>query len=161
LLAPERFRSLASMIRAAQPQDRAEEPAQAEYPDAAEPEGVALAEVGGMLRDVRLFRARVSELVDDTVEKLCCDVAAQVLARELHLAPSDVRKIVDAALRRYFGEEPLRIRAHPREAQSLECDIPVVADESLRSGDIIIELRNGTIDATLGVRLDAVLRSLS
>jgi flagellar biosynthesis/type III secretory pathway protein FliH len=40
----------------------------------------------------------------------------------------------------------------------VQCGVPVVADDSLAQGDVIVELRDGFLDATLGVRLEAVLR---
>ena len=38
-------------------------------------------------------------------------------------------------------------------------DVPVVIDPSLRSGDAIVELSGGAIDARLGVRLAQVLEA--
>jgi flagellar biosynthesis/type III secretory pathway protein FliH len=111
------------------------------------------------MREVRLFGARVAEALDSAVEQMLCDVASDVLGRELVLTPADVERIVDRALRRYAAEEPLRVRVHPDDAAKLQCGVPVLADAQLRRGDAIVELRDGFIDASLGVRLDAVLRA--
>jgi flagellar biosynthesis/type III secretory pathway protein FliH len=113
-----------------------------------------------MLRELRLFHARIIEGVDAAVETLAHDIASEVLGRELHLAHANIAAIVDRALRRYFADEPLRVRVHPDEAPMLSCALPVVADERLRSGDAVIELRCGSVDATLGVRLAAVMRGI-
>jgi flagellar biosynthesis/type III secretory pathway protein FliH len=112
-----------------------------------------------LVRDVRLFHARITEALEDAVERLVCDVASDVLARELQLAPADIERIVDRALQRYVSEEPLRVRTHPGDAALVQCGVPVVADDSLARGDVILELRDGFLDASLGVRLDAVLRA--
>jgi flagellar biosynthesis/type III secretory pathway protein FliH len=112
-----------------------------------------------LIRDVRLFHARISEALEGAVERLLYDVAAEVVARDLQLAPVDVERIVDRTLQRYFSEDPLRVRVHSEDAALVQCGVPVVADDSLAQGDVIVELRDGFLDATLGVRLEAVLRA--
>jgi flagellar biosynthesis/type III secretory pathway protein FliH len=111
------------------------------------------------MREVRLFRARLAEALDSAVEQMLCDIASGVLGRELRLAPADIKRIIDRALQRYAAEEPLRVRVHPGDAAKLQCGVPIIADAQLRRGDAIVELRDGFIDASLGVRLDAVLRA--
>lgn len=112
-----------------------------------------------LVRDVRLFHARVIEAVDAAVERIVADIAADVLARELLLAPADIDAIVDRALRRFAAEEPLRVRVHPDDAARLHCGVPVIGDPSLRCADAILELREGSVDASLGVRLAALVRA--
>ena len=114
-------------------------------------------EVNQLMRDVRLFRARLSDLLDDSVAQLRADIAAEVLARELQLSPADIASIARRVVARFLDEEPVRLRLHPGEADAVHCDIPVVGDETLRLGDAILELRNGSVDASLGVRLEGVL----
>ena len=114
-----------------------------------------------LVRDLRIFRARVGELVDEALQTIVRDVAADVLARELQLEPANVQSIAESTIRRYFAEQPVRVRVSPQDAGRLACGIPVVADDSLLPGDVAIDLRSGSVDASLGVRLDAVLRSCS
>jgi flagellar biosynthesis/type III secretory pathway protein FliH len=114
-----------------------------------------------LARDVRLFRARVMEAVDAAVEPLLAGIAADVLARELVLAPADVEAIVDRALARCSSEGPLRVRVHPNDAASVRSGIPVAGDEHLQRGDAIVDLRCGSIDASIAIRLAALLRDLS
>lgn len=111
-----------------------------------------------LARDVRLFHARLAEAVESAAERLLCDIACDVLARELQLAAVDIERIVDRALERYFTEQPVRIRVHPADAEGLRCALPVVADPLLSRGDAVVELRDGCVDASLGIRLDTVLR---
>lgn len=145
---PEEFRSLAQMLAP---------PCEAPPLEIAVEDESAEAEAA-LLREVRLFRANVAERVDAAVETLLRDIACDVLARELRIGPAEIDAIVLRALERYFSEEPLRVHVHPADAPRVTCDIPVIADETLREGDAVIELRDGAIDASLGVRLDAVLR---
>lgn len=110
------------------------------------------------LGDVRRFRAAVADAVDLAVEALLRDIAADVLARELRIEAPNLRGVVDAACVRLAREEPFAVRAHPDEAGALEgCGLRVVGDASLRRGDAVVELRSGTVDVSLGVRLEAVL----
>jgi len=111
-------------------------------------------------RDVRLFRARVEEALESTLAALLCDIAAEVLGRELQLAPASIAEIVRRAVQRCHGERPVRVRVHPEDMSSLEAGaIETVEDRDLRRGDAVLEVTGGTIDVTLGVRLDAVLRA--
>ncbi len=111
-------------------------------------------------RDVRLFHARVEEAIESAVATLRCDIAAEVIGRELQLAPASIAEIVRRALWRFHAESPVRVRVHPEDISALAEDgIQTVADSGLRRGDAVLELGAGTIDVTLGVRLDAVLRA--
>lgn len=114
-----------------------------------------------LLRDVRLFHARVREGIDAAVDTLISDIAADVLGRELLSEPANLRNIVSRLVERYFADEPVRVRVSPSDAADLRCALPVVADERLRSGDAVLELRCGSVDATLGARLSDVLRMVS
>ena len=106
----------------------------------------------------RRFRAALAEALERAVETMVQEIAASVLARELALAPVDLAAIVDAARRRFASDEPLRVRAHPGEINALAgLDLTVVADPSLRRGDVELDLRDGSVDATLGARLERVL----
>ena len=162
---PEQFRSLASMLRQTAAQEIVEEhlapPNSFEVLEvSAIPESDELIdEQRTVLRDVRIFHARIAEAVEEAVETLVQDIAAQVLGRELELTRANIAAITERALERFAAEEPLRVRAHPNEVEHLDCVVPVVADDALRLGDVVVELRTGTVDATLGARLDAVMRS--
>jgi hypothetical protein len=106
------------------------------------------------LRDVRIFRAALADALESELSDLSRDVAIAILARELELAPVDVRAIARRALERAASHEVLSIRVHPSELNVLEdCELPASGDPALRRGDVAIDVRSGTIDATLGARL--------
>ncbi|HZZ00807.1 MAG TPA: FliH/SctL family protein [Candidatus Baltobacteraceae bacterium] len=108
--------------------------------------------------EIRRFGAAVRDAVDVAVSTLLCDVAAEVLARELELSPANVDSIVSRACARYASEKVVRVRAHPDEAAEVAYSgVDVVADSALRRGDVVLEVRTGTIDVTLGARLADVL----
>lgn len=153
---PDEFRSLADLLREEQllasPAAEAVRDATEEPPDLAGEIAAA--------RDVRLFRARVEEAIESAIATLRCDIAAEIVGRELQLAPASIAEIVHRALRRFRAESPVRVRVHPDDLDSLASDgIPAVGDDELRRGDAVLEVGGGAIDVTLGVRLDAVVRA--
>ena len=113
-----------------------------------------------LVREVRLFHARIVEAVEAAVETLVEDIAADVLGRELLLAPCDIEAIVDRALARLASEQPLRVRLHAEDAAGLKCAVPLIVDERLRRGDAVIELHDGAVDASLGVRLATIVQAM-
>lgn len=156
---PDDFISLASQMRAQrEPEPEAEVPGLAFEEEPDEPYAIEERE---LVREVRLFRARIAEALEQTLRTLLCDIAAEVLARELQLAPADIAAIAARVLERFAQEEPLRIRANPGDAARVDCGIPVVEDPRLPQGDVVIELRDGAIVSSLGLRLDAVLTNLA
>ncbi len=115
------------------------------------------AAIADVVSRARRFRAMLAEALDRTVADLLRDIAAEVIGRELHTAPAELQRIVQRALERAAHELPVAVRAHPSQLGLLRLDVPLIADASLRSNDVCIDLRSGTIDATLGVRLEHVL----
>ncbi|MHB8141009.1 MAG: FliH/SctL family protein [Vulcanimicrobiaceae bacterium] len=114
-----------------------------------------------LLRDVRLFRARVAECVEACAQRLLVDLAADVLGRELSSSPAQLAAIVARTLARIGDEIPLRLRVHPDERFATTYGgVPVEGDERLKRGDLLIDLRDGEVDAGLGVRLAEVLAEL-
>ena len=151
---PDGFRSLAELLR--EPREAQPEAHIEPCDDAGVPEHDEVAAA----REVRLFLARVAEAIESATDMLRNDIAAEVVGRELQLAPADLRAIVERALRRYSLETPVRVRVHPDDLDAVAGEFSTIADTELRRGDAVLELHNGTIDASLGVRLDSVLRAL-
>ena len=151
---PDGFRSLAELLREPRETPPAAHSEPCEAPEAREDDPVAAA------REVRLFMAHVAEAIESAAEMLRNDIAAEIVGRELQLAPADIQAIVDRAIARYASEAPVRVRVHPGDLDALDGEIPAVADTQLRRGDAVLEVGGGAIDATLGVRLDSVLRAL-
>ncbi|MBV8245868.1 MAG: hypothetical protein JOZ38_08105 [Candidatus Eremiobacteraeota bacterium] len=110
------------------------------------------------LAELRRMRASMSEALERAVTALLTDIAASVLARELRLAPADVRCIVSQLLEQFSMEEPACVRVCPTDAPLLEgFALPVRVDASLRHGDAVLEVRNGSIESLLGMRLASAL----
>ena len=115
------------------------------------------APVEAAIDEVKRFQASLADTLEMCVAELMSDIACDILARELLLAPCEVSSIVRRAISSY-GADAVRIRVHPEDAPMCETsNVPIVPDDSLRRGDAVIEARHGTIDASLGVRLERVL----
>jgi flagellar biosynthesis/type III secretory pathway protein FliH len=151
----EGFVALDAFLREASPSVIASEVASAgEYGDEAPHVRNEACPCAGAFSEIRRFHAALADALDFALEGLLRDVACDVLARELSLAPADVAAIAARALTRYANESPVRLRAHPEEIGHLAgINVPVVADSGLRRGDVAIDLQCGTIDAGLGARL--------
>ena len=159
--APSTFRSLASLLRddggcleSPANEDEAIE-CSADLADAID----AQSSLADLLREMRLFHARLNELLEQSVAALRADIASDVLARELQTSPADVAAIAKRLAARFMDEHPVRIRVHPDEAHLVDCGIPIAGDRGLHRGDAVLELRNGIVDASLGVRLQGVLEA--
>jgi flagellar biosynthesis/type III secretory pathway protein FliH len=112
-----------------------------------------------MASEVRSFRARLAEAFDATLRAMLRDMACNVLARELACSPANLAALAAEVLAVARDEMPVCVRASGDDCEQLESlDLPVIADPALRSGDLIVELRDGELDLRLGVRLDALLR---
>jgi flagellar biosynthesis/type III secretory pathway protein FliH len=107
---------------------------------------------------IRRFRAALADALDVAVQQLLAEIAENVLARELTVAGADVAAIVAKTRERFSSERVLRVRVHPRDRTALDSlEIDSVLDETLVPGDVIAELRSGTIDLRLRARLDSAL----
>ena len=123
------------------------------------------AELVAAVRDARLFRARLAAAFDETAARLLRELASDVLARELRLAPCDLAGLV----RRVSERAPVvRVRVAVCDAASVAGvlgsrggDVQVVEDAALAGGDVVIEVVGGALDARLGVRLATVLEAFA
>lgn len=116
-----------------------------------------------LLRDVRLFRARLADAFDAARATLLCEFAAAVLGRELLLAPCDLARIATRLLDDHPAAGPLRMRVAPSDLAELSARAtalpPLVPDVSLAPGDAVLDFAAGPLDARLGVRLVALLEA--
>lgn len=116
--------------------------------------------IGETLGDVRRFRAALADVVHLHASDLLREIACDVLAREL-MEPCDIPTIVVRAIARYACD-PVAVRVHPSDVERARaCGLPLREDPSLRSGDAVIEVQSGSIDARLGTRLQRVLDSIA
>jgi flagellar biosynthesis/type III secretory pathway protein FliH len=110
--------------------------------------------------DARRFRAALADVLAHAAASLVRELASDVLARELNVAPCDMDALIARLLSDHLSASPLRVRISPHDRITTN-DFPVVIDDSLQPGDAILECANGAIDARLGVRLADVIERAS
>lgn len=113
-------------------------------------------DLADVLGEIRRFRAALTDALELKTQELMGELACEVIGREL-AAGIDISAIVARAVERY-GTPPLRLRVNANDARAARTTgYETVLDESLRSGDVVLELTCGSIDARLGTRLERVL----
>ncbi len=110
-------------------------------------------------REARLFRAALADAFDALAAQLVRALAADVLGRELQLAPADVELLARRLVTDRRADEPLSLRVCPADLP-VDCELPVVGDPELQPGDVVLVCCNGEIDARLAVRLADVLAAV-
>lgn len=132
-------------------------PALAAAPPVEEDEAPAPREIVDAVRAAKRFRAQLADAFDDAAARLLRELASDVLARELRLAPCDLAAVV---ARIHMRAPVVRVRLAPEDGHRVP-DFPAVVDETLRAGDAIVEVAGGALDARLGVRVGALLEALA
>jgi flagellar biosynthesis/type III secretory pathway protein FliH len=149
---PSRFVSLAAYLQPAAAAETSEVPSEPEH-------AAAPALPDALVAECAMFRARLREAFELQSEALLADLAADVLARELRLAPVETGAIVARLIETFSSETPVAVRVHPDDVASVHVDLPLETDTALRRGDAVLVVRDGTLESMLGVRLDAVVRA--
>jgi flagellar biosynthesis/type III secretory pathway protein FliH len=156
------FVSLAAFLRPPPPAPPEYVPRDAEtdgerYAEAACSDELA-AEHAAAIGAVRRFRAGLADALDAAVQRAMERIASDVLARELQIAPVELAAIVAKARERLFDERVLAVRVHPTQRDALaSLHLEAHLDERLAPGDVVLELRSGTIDLLLRTRLAIAL----
>ena len=158
---PEAFVSLSHFLQSTREVTLASQTVNAEVsPDSAmEIDGTDRPEMlDQFIRDIKRTHAALADALDLALDDLLRDIAADVIGREMRLAPVELERIVQRALARAAAESPLAVRVHPDDCESLaDCGMPIVSDAEMRRGDAVIQVRFGTIDVSLGTRLEELL----
>ena len=113
------------------------------------------ADVGAELARLHLAAA---EALERRAAALLEGLARDVLARELQLAPVDLRTLAADALASFRNDVPFAFVLSPEDADRFASALPVRADPSLRSGDLIVEVRDGAYESHLSFRLASAVR---
>lgn|GEM_PF-2165352 len=122
----------------------------------------AASSLNDIVAEALRFRAALREAFERELESLCGDLAVRVLARDLRLAPADIERIARAVLEHRGDAEAIALRAAPDDARQLQAlvhehGLALCIDEAMERGDVVLELRAGSLESSLVMRLDAVL----
>jgi flagellar biosynthesis/type III secretory pathway protein FliH len=149
---------LAGPAPAAPEPERPDPPSCAEPPAEAAPLPAApLAAQVELMREVRLFRARLADALAAATPQLLRQLAYAVVGRELCLAPADVAALAARIVAEHPAAEPVAIR-HAL-GERVDVGVPAVADPALAPGDLVLVFTAGEVDARLGIRLAAALEA--
>jgi hypothetical protein len=110
--------------------------------------------------ELALVRVAARESFEDAVRRLLERLARDVLGRELVLAPCDLGALLAAARAELEAHEPLCLVTAPGERTERPWSIPHRSDPALSPGDLLIEVRDGTLDASVKARLRRALEGL-
>lgn len=115
----------------------------------------------GVGAELARLHLAATEALERRAAALLEGLARDVLARELLLAPVDLRALAAAALAAFRDEVPFAFAVSPEDAERFDAALPVRTDPSLRSGDLIVEVRDGALESHLSFRLASVVRRVA
>jgi flagellar biosynthesis/type III secretory pathway protein FliH len=149
----ERFVSLAALVRANAAAPVPE--ALADLPCAVS--GIVDFAHAHVVADLALMRLAALEACESGMGRVIRLCAAEVLARELMLAPADIDAIVKRALASFALHEPVEIVVSAADAERVRAPLPVRVDPKLVAGDLVVLVRDGELESTFGFRLEDAL----
>ena len=106
-----------------------------------------------LMSDLALARLAALEAYERAVPRLLHALARDVLARELTLAAPDVHALSRALVAEFASEEPVAFVVAREDAARFPSGVLVRVDPRLRAGDLVLEVRDGEIDAPQRVNL--------
>jgi hypothetical protein len=113
-----------------------------------------------VVHELTLLTLAAREAFSHAAARLLGELASEVLARELLLAPADIIALVERALAAFAQHAPVAIAVSAQDAERVRAAVPVRIDSGLGAGDLIVDVRDGTFESTFAFRLeDAVARA--
>ena len=129
-----------------------------------------LNQLGRTLASLTALRAHIRTEAAGDLLKLAVAIARRVLHRELTLDPNSIEGLIRVALEKLQARELCRVRVHPDQEAALRGSlarfsnankVEVIADSSLRSGDVVFETAHGNLDASIESQLQEIERGLA
>ncbi|HEY3083493.1 MAG TPA: FliH/SctL family protein [Chloroflexota bacterium] len=131
------------------------------------------AQVTRLAQSAAVDRRELLRNAEAEVVRLAIQIARKVLGRELHLDPTTVNRIAEAALQHVAIDGVIKLRVNPADHGELsaywqrnhgaaEADrtYEVVADEGVAPGGVLIDTRAGSIDARIETQLEEIARRI-
>lgn len=113
-----------------------------------------------IVADLTIVRVAAREAFERTARRCIADLAHEVLARELALAPVDLEALVARALVAFAQSEPVAIGVSVADGARIRAPLPIRIDEALACGDLIVFVRDGAFESTFAFRVgDALARA--
>ncbi len=122
------------------------------------------------LSEISALRPRVRREGEKDLVKLAIAIARRVLHRELTIDPESIEGLIKVALERLESRELCTVRVHPDQEAHVRLlldrfthsrKIEIIADKSLRLGDVVLETEHGSIDASVEAQLSEIERGFA
>ncbi len=104
-------------------------------------------------QELALMRLAALEAFERASADLLRQLAHDVLARELAIAPADLCALAARALATFAELEPVAIVVAPSDACAFDTSLPVRCDATLDAGDLVIEVREGALESRFAARV--------
>jgi flagellar biosynthesis/type III secretory pathway protein FliH len=155
---PEGFVPLASLLRGDETREKDRMPAEPASTAAVAPTSAHVPSSNAHENTIaELVRMRLFalEAFERGVESLLASFARDVLARELAIAPADLRALASQALAAFHRDEPIRLVVAPADAARITSPLPLRVDPSLQAGDLVVEVAAGAFESPLAFRFSS------
>jgi flagellar assembly protein FliH len=122
------------------------------------------------LAELSALRPGMRREAEKDLVKLSIAIARRVLHRELTLDPESIEGLIKVALDRLESRELCTVRIHPDQEAAMRVllerfsnahKIEIIADKSLRLGDVLLETPHGSIDASVDAQLSEIERGFA
>jgi flagellar assembly protein FliH len=122
------------------------------------------------LSELSALRPRMRRDAEKDLVKLAIAIARRVLHRELTLDPESIAGLIKVALDRLESRELCTVHVHADHEAALRTlldrfsnahKIEIIADKSLRLGDVLLETAHGSIDASVDAQLSEIERGFA
>ena len=150
----ERFVPLAAFVRAAP------SPVASAAPPVSQPpasRGAVDYAQAGVVHELTLLTLAAREAFARAAARLLRELANDVLARELLLAPADVAALVGRAVAAFAEHAPVGIAVSGFDADRVRAPLPVRVDPRLGAGDLVVDVRDGAFESSFTFRLEDAL----
>ena len=125
--------------------------------------------MGHTLAELATLRSRLRRDAEKDLLQLAIAIARRVLHREVTVDPESIEGIIKVALEKLESRDTCRVRVHPDQAMFLKGSfarfhagkLDLIADPSLRVGDVIFETSQGTLDASIESQLSEIERGFA
>ena len=122
------------------------------------------------LAELATLKRRIRREAESEVVKLALAIARRILRRELATDPEAICGVVHAALEKLQTRELQRVRVFAAGAEAVRASlermgagqaIQIIADPSLRPGDVLFETARGELDASIETQLQEIDRGFA
>jgi flagellar assembly protein FliH len=122
------------------------------------------------LAELSSLRSRIRRDAEKDLVKLAVAIARRVLHREVTIDPESIEGLIKVALEKLQSRDLCRVRVHPNHGAFIKASfdrisnskkIELIADASLRCGDVLFETEHGTLDASIESQLSEIERGFA